>query len=36
MTEPICGRCGEMPTGHASIDAKEHPHQPKLVGVFCV
>ena len=26
MTEPICGRCGEMPTGHASIDLVPYCH----------
>jgi hypothetical protein len=28
MTEPICGRCGEPPTGHASIDSRWTPPRP--------
>lgn len=26
MTEPICGRCGETPTGHASINLVPYCH----------
>lgn len=26
MTEPICGRCGETPTGNASIDLVPYCH----------
>ncbi len=26
MTKPICGRCGETPTGHASINLVPYCH----------
>ena len=26
VTEPICGRCGETPTGHASINLVPYCH----------